>query len=98
MKNDYSKTTLAQGRDNQQRHQETPTTFGTSGGTSNISGIDRMDQPKQRMAGRVGQRALDYMTDSAEQQRTNKWMEAFGMSNEGANFNLAKMNGGMPMV
>ena len=49
------------------------------------------------MAGRVGQRAIDYMTDPEEQQRTNRWMEAFGMSNEGMQFNQAKMMGGMPM-
>jgi hypothetical protein len=48
------------------------------------------------MAGRIGQRALDYLTEPDEQNRTNKWMEAFGQSNEGATFNMAKMNGGMP--
>ena len=48
------------------------------------------------MAGRIGQRALDYMTDPAEQNRTNKWMESFGLSNQGAQFNMAKLNGGMP--
>lgn len=93
---DYSRQTIAQGRDNQQRIQEQPNTFGTENGAGNYTQTSQLDKPKQRMAGRVGQRAMDYMTDPTEQNRTNKWMEAFGMSNEGVNFNMAKMNGGMP--
>ena len=93
---DYSKQTVAQGRDNQQRIAETPNTFGTTGGASDYTQTSNLDKPSQRMAGRVGQRALDYMTDPVEQKRTNKWMESFGMSNEGMSFNMAKMNGGMP--
>ena len=92
---DYSKQTIAQGRDNQQRIQEAPNTFGKSSGADAYTQTSYLDKPKQRMAGRVGQRALDYMTDKEEQQRTNKWMETFGLSNEGAVFNQAKMNGGM---
>ena len=92
---DYSKQTIAQGRDNQQRIQEAPNTFGKSSGADAYTQTSYLDKPKQRMAGRVGQRALDYMTDKDEQNRTNKWMETFGLSNEGAFFNQAKMNGGM---
>ena len=92
---DYSKTTIAQGRDNQQRIQEQPNTFGKTNSADDYTQTSNLDKPKQRMAGRVGQRALDYMTDKEEQNRTNKWMESFGLSNEGAMFNQAKMNGGM---
>ena len=95
MKFDYSKTTIAQGRDNQQRIQEQPNTFGKANSADDYTQTSYLDKPKQRMAGRVGQRALDYMTDKEEQNRTNKWMEQFGLSNEGAAFNMAKMNGGM---
>jgi hypothetical protein len=95
MKFDYSQTTIAQGRDNQQRIQEQPNTFGKVNSADDYTQASNLDKPKQRMAGRVGQRALDYLTDKDEQQRTNKWMEAFGFSNEGAAFNMAKMNGGM---
>ena len=93
---DYSQTTLAQGRDNQQRIQEQPNTFGKTNSADNYTQTSNLDKPRQRMAGRIGQRALDYMTDPAEQNRTNKWMESFGLSNQGAQFNMAKMNGGMP--
>ena len=91
---DYSKQTIAQGRDNQQRIQEQPNTFGKTNSADDYTQTSNLDKPRQRMAGRVGQRALDYMTDPDEQNRTNKWMEQFGLSNEGAMFNQAKMNGG----
>ena len=97
MKHDYSQQTIAMGRDSQQRHQETPNTFGTLNNAEIYQQQSQLDKPKQRMAGRVGQRAIDYMTDPEEQQRTNRWMEAVGMSNEGMQFNQAKMMGGMPM-
>ena len=93
---DYSQTTLAQGRDNQQRIQEQPNTFGKTNSADAYTQTSNLDKPRQRMAGRIGQRALDYMTDPEEQNRTNKWMESFGLSNQGAQFNMAKMNGGMP--
>ena len=91
---DYSKTTLAQGRDNQQRIQEEPNTFGKTSGADKYTQTSYLDKPKQRMAGRVGQRYLDYLTDKTEQKRTNEWMEYFNNSNEGASFNQAKLNEG----
>lgn len=91
---DYSKQTITQGRDNQQRIQESPNTFGKSSGADSYTQTSYLDKPKQRMAGRVGQRALDYMTDPEEQKRTNEWMQYFNDSNEGAVFNQAKLNEG----
>ena len=95
MIHDYSAEALAQGRDNQQRLQETASTFGTLSKTENVTQSTQLDKPRQRMAGRVGQRALEYMTDPQEMERTNAWMEAFGLSNEGMQFNQAKMMGGV---
>lgn len=94
MKFDYSQQTVAQGRDNQQRIQEEPNTFGKTSSADSYTQTSYLDKPKQRMAGRMGQRALDYLTDSEEQSRTNEWMNYFNNSNEGAFFNQAKMNGG----
>ena len=91
---DYSKTTIAQGRDNQKRIQEEPNTFGKTSGADKYTQTSYLDKPKQRMAGRVGQRYLDYMTDKEEQKRTNEWMDYFNYSNEGAAFNQAKLNEG----
>jgi len=43
------------------------------------------------MAGQMGERAQALMMDPIEQQRTNEWMGLFGMSNEGAQFDQAKI-------
>lgn len=91
----YSPQTIAQGRDNQQRANDQPNTFGTANSADDYQQTSFLDKPKQRMAGRIGQRALDYMQDPTERARTDKWMKYFGMSNEGAIFNQAKMNGGV---
>ena len=70
---DYSKTTLAQGRDNQQRIQEAPNTFGKTN-FDDYTQTSNLDKPKQRMAGRTGQRALDYLTDPEERNvQTSGW-------------------------
>ena len=52
-----------------------------------------MDIPKQRMAGQMGNRVMEYMNDPDEQARTDAWMEMFELSNEGQQFNQAKMGG-----
>jgi hypothetical protein len=50
------------------------------------------------MAGQMGHRIMEYMNDPAEQARTDSWMSMFGLSNEGMQFNQAKINGGTPAV
>jgi hypothetical protein len=49
------------------------------------------------MAGQVGNRLLEYMNDPDEKVRTEEWMKMFELSNEGKEFNQAKM-GGDPLV
>ena len=48
------------------------------------------------MAGNAGARAMQMMTDPIEQQRVADWMARFGMTNQGMEWNQAKMMGGMP--
>jgi hypothetical protein len=43
------------------------------------------------MAGPEGNRALQMMNDPNEQKRVSNWMGQFGMSNEGMQFNQARM-------
>ena len=38
----------------------------------------------------MGARALELMQNPAEASRTNQWMEMFGQSNQGAEFNQTK--------
>lgn len=97
MKFDYTAQTVAQGRDNQQRIQEEPNTFGKVSSADAYTQTSYLDKPRQRMAGRVGQRALEYMTDPKEQARTEKWLEYFAQSNDGAAFNQSKINGGVTL-
>ena len=87
MRFDYNQQTVSQGRANQAKAIETPNTFATN------SGVDKVDQPKQRMAGQVGDRLMAYLNDPNEQKRTENWMARFGLSNQGAMFNQAKMGG-----
>ena len=95
---EYSRANVAQGRETQQRQQSEPNTFGKLSGADDVKQVTALDKPKQRMAGDEGERIMEYMTDPAEQERTENWLDAFGMSNQGFEFNQAKMamEGGGP--
>ena len=98
MKIPYSQTGVAQGRINQSKAQEAPNTFATESGVDQVTQMSKLDKPKQRMAGQMGHRIMEYMNDPAEQARTDSWMDMFGLSNQGMQFNQAKINGGTPAV
>lgn len=54
---------------------------------------------KRRMAGDVGEFAMKMMTDPVSIKQNQMWMNAFGMSNQGMQWNQAKMmmmGGGRP--
>ena len=51
---------------------------------------------KSRMAGQMGARALEMMQNPEEQFRTQDWMARFGMTNQGMEWNQAKMMMGQP--
>ena len=85
----YSYQDLSQGTKLKKQSEENPSTFGTNEGSST-----RNESPSfgtSRMAGDVGARALQLMGDPNEMQRTQNWMKTFGMSNEGMQFNQARM-------
>ena len=96
MKIPYTQTGVAQGRINQAKAKEEPNTFATDSGADNVTQMSRMDKPKQRMAGQMGNRVMEYMNDPAERARTESWMSMFGLSNEGMQFNQAKIKGMPP--
>ena len=98
MRMNYTPSAVAQGQVNKAKAQEQPNTFFTSSGIDQISQQSSLDVPKQRMAGQFGHRALEYMNDPMEQERTDTWMELFGQSNEGMEFNQAKIDGGPPVA
>ena len=96
MKINYTASGVAQGRLNQAKAKEEPNTFGTDSGADMVTQMSNLDKPKQRMAGQMGHRIMEYMNDPAEQARTDSWMSMFGLSNEGMQFNQAKINGAPP--
>lgn len=96
MELNYTTSGVAQGRINQSKAKEEPNTFGTDNGADMVTQISKLDKPKQRMAGQMGNRIMEYMNDPAERERTDSWMEMFGLSNQGMQFNQAKINGAPP--
>lgn len=95
MKHDYRRETLVQGRMNQSKAKETPNSFAIENGAAVVNETAAMDAGDKRMAGVEGQRAITLLNDKDEAMRTMKWMDAFGLSNQGAEWNMSKM-GGMP--
>lgn len=92
-----NRETIRQGRQNQLEANETPSSFMVENGVaiSEDTGDLAFKSRSNRMAGQVGARALQLMNDPKELNRTAQWMQAFGQSNQGAEWNMAKMNGGM---
>ncbi len=97
MKIPYSRSSVTQGRANQAKANEQPNTFAVENGITDVTQMSSLDVPKQRMAGKFGHRALEYMNDPMEKERTDTWMDLFGQSNQGMEFNQAKINGAPPM-
>ena len=85
----YSPSDIFQGTTVQQKAAETPTTFATQEGQAQV--LPTKGFGKSRMAGEVGARAIQLMQDPNEQARTASWMNRFGLSNEGMQFNQARM-------
>ncbi len=78
----YSPQDLQQGMSLRQKAQETPENFAT------MDGAVDPQSGKKRMA---GDRMQQLMIDPNESARTQQWMGRFGMSNEGFQFNQARM-------
>ena len=97
MKMNYSQSGVAQGRINQSKAKDAPNTFGMESGAEQYTQMSKLDKPKQRMAGEMGHRIMEYMNDPAERSRTDSWMDMFGMSNQGTQFNQAKISGAPPV-
>ena len=85
----YSPQDLQQGSRLKKQSEETPSTFGTVEGATNRA--ESAGFGKSRMAGETGARIIQLMNDPVEAQRTMNWMSQFGLSNEGMQFNQAKM-------
>ena len=82
---------IKQGRANQDASVETPESFATiDGATQPREGVE-LSKGHSRMAGEMGARALELMNNPNEQARVDGWMSRFGMTNQGMQWNQAKM-------
>lgn len=87
----YEPNDIASGMIRKGMAEETPNVFAERQGAAQVTPSTNLDMSSQRMAGPMGARALQLMNDPEEQARTAGWMEQFGMSNQGFEFNQAKM-------
>ncbi len=87
----FSKESLQQGRANQAASVETPESFATLDGAAVPREGTELSKGNSRMAGEMGARALELMNNPNEQARVEGWMGRFGMSNQGMQWNQAKM-------
>lgn len=85
----YNSEDLRQGAQVRSEAKETPSTFATNEGASHRGASAGFG--KQRMAGQAMARQQQLMADPREQKRTVDWMNRFQLSNEGMQFNQAKM-------
>ena len=84
----YSKQDIRQGLDLKRKAQETPSSFGTvEGATERPTG----GFLKQRMAGEGGACSFGSLIILNTRARTADWMQRFGLSNQGYEFNQARM-------
>lgn len=88
---DFTRESLKQGLKNQEASAETPDSFSTIDGAAQTRLSSDLDKKNTRMAGQIGARALQLMNDPAAQAANEGWMARFGMSNQGMEFNQAKM-------
>ena len=88
---EFSKESIQQGMKNQEASLETPENFGTIDGADVVRTSRDLDKKNSRMAGTVGSFALQLMNDPNAKAINDGWMAKFGMSNQGMQFNQAKM-------
>ena len=91
---DFSRESLRMGLKNQEAAEETPDSFATMDGADVVASEKDLVTGK-RMAGPVGAYALKLMNDPIAKSANDGWMSRFAMSNQGMEFNQAKM-GGVP--
>jgi len=88
----YTKEQILQGNRIQREGKEQVETFPMSGGSPGLRPTDDMSKTHgTRMAGEQGAFALAMMTNPQMAQNVGNWMEQFGDSNQGMEFNRARM-------
>jgi hypothetical protein len=95
----FDPNTIRQGNANKRKSEESPTTFATEGGSSFSLPSGSLDQKNAtRFAGPGGAYAMELQNNPNLAIATQKWNQQFMQSNQGMQFNQAKMmlGGGGP--
>ena len=87
----FSREAIRAGRINQAQSVETPESFATIDGAAVPREGSELSQGNSRMAGKMGARALELMNNPEEQERVKGWMNMFGLTNQGMEWNQAKI-------
>ena len=88
----FNPRVIQQGNAAKKAAEETPNVFATEGGSSSSMGTVSLDQKaKLRKAGPGGAFAMQMMQDPELAQRVAQWSAQFAQSNQGMQFNQAKM-------
>ena len=93
----FDRASIQHGNRLKKEAEETPNAFATEGGASAVAPTSQLDRKSEaRMAGPGGAFAMKMMQDPQLQQRVAGWSQQFAQSNQGMQFNQAKMMmGGM---
>ena len=88
----YDRQTLIEGNRLRAQASERPSTFAEYNGAVDVIPSGGMQLNNQsRFAGQVGARALELMANPVAAQQTQNWMNMFGQSVPGMQFNQAKI-------
>ena len=92
MNDSFDRNSILQGQRLRMENSERPVTFAYyNGEVEPIPSKNLQSSSAQRFAGDAGGFAMRLMNDPAEAQRTQNWMSMFSQSNQGFEFNQAKM-------
>jgi hypothetical protein len=88
----YSKEAILQGNRIQREGKEQVETFPQSGGTNDYRPLGDLSKSHgTRMAGDIGGFAMALLSNPQMQKNVTNWMQQFGDSNQGFQFNQARM-------
>ena len=88
----YDQQTLIEGNRLRQQAAERPSTFAEYNGAVDVVPSDSMQLSNQtRFAGQRGARAIELISNPLAAKQTQDWMNMFGQSVPGYQFNEAKM-------
>lgn len=85
----FNPEVIRQGQQTRKEAEETPQGFATANGQ--VSGINTNSKSGTRMAGPGGEFAMKMQSDPAYMLANQKWNQQFAQSNQGMQFNQAKM-------